>query len=113
MATSKTKATANVSYEALNSANVRISNKGDENRALDIAANVNIQNSSVSGIDSGTVTKDGNQAAAFSRYGNNNLSVNFYCAEEQQVEVLAAINEFIASVTELVANQPMNTDVNQ
>lgn len=96
-----------VGYEALNSANVRVSNKEDGGRAYDIAANASVRGDRLDGIDSGSVTKDGAQKASFTRYGVDNLNVNFYCPAEEQGDVLSEVNAFVGSVAALAADSPL------
>lgn len=113
MATTKT---SNVGYEALNSANVRISNKGDENRAYDISANVNIREGVAQNFESGSVSKQDESGArnitGFSKYGDNNLTVSFNVeTPEEQVTVLAAVQNFITDTKSLIVNKPMSANL--
>lgn len=103
-------------YEALNSANVRVSNKLSEDRTYDITSNVSIQDGKAVSFDSGNVAaKDGQQIASFNRYGAGALSLTFKCSEETQSAVLStvltAVRAFIADTTALVDSTPVQEAV--
>ncbi|MDE6860941.1 MAG: hypothetical protein K2J65_11080 [Duncaniella sp.] len=106
--------TGKVGFAALNSANVRLDNSQDDTRKYDVAANASISGTEITSIDSGSVTaKDGMQVASFSSHGGNNANYNFYnVAPEQQCEVLAEIQDFIAGAKALVANSPITANNN-
>lgn len=88
----------------IESATLRVSNKSDENRAFDIAADVNVSHDKIGRIESGTVSRDGQQLASFSRY-NDNLSMSFYIPSTEQPAILDAVNSFIGEILDI---QPDN-----
>lgn len=111
--------TEKVTYRQLNSANVRIDNSVDEDRAYDIAANANISGnpsygaeitgesgamnaiSRVINVENGEVRRktDGMPVATFNSYSPGNLSINHQNTEaEEQCTVTTAVNAFIAEV---------------
>lgn len=98
--------TEKVTYKVLNSANVRIDNSVDADRVYDIFANVNVENTNVSGMD-GDLRRKGETAdavATFNSYGGN-LSVNYQgITPEEQQAVNTAINAFIEDVKAKVQN---------
>ncbi len=99
--------TSKVGYEALNNANVRISNANDAGRQYDISANFTVQGGEVTNVDSGSVTKDGVQKASFSVYGGYNSNVNFYAGIDEQCDILSGINAFVEEAKALVAQSPV------
>ena len=103
MSTSTT-AAEKVAYEKLVRATVRVNNSVDESKVYDIEADAEINNGIVGSINSGKVKKDGSQVATFNSYGNENLSINHNVGEKQeQCEITAAVNTFIADAKAKVA----------
>lgn len=95
-----------VNYEVLNSANVLVSNKVDDNKMFDINANVNVQNGSIQSFENGNIANDTQVKANFRRYSGN-LTIDFFCAADEIISVVSAINAFIEASTELVENKPI------
>lgn len=108
MSTSTT-AAEKVAYEKLVRATVRVNNSVDESKVYDIEADAEINNV-VGNINSGTVKKDGSQVATFNSYGNENLSINHNVGDKQeQCEITAAVNTFIADTKAKIATaQPVS-----
>jgi hypothetical protein len=78
---------------------VRMNNENDVNRAFDISAEVeyHFENENLN-IHSGAVLDGDSALATFSKYGSE-LNVQYIgLTEEQQMAVLAAINDFISEV---------------
>lgn len=97
---------AKISFEALNSANVKTNNAVDTERSYDITANVNINNGKDLGnVENGNVTKDGVTVCNFSKYGSSSLNVNFMNIVDatEMCNILTAINEFIEAVKTAVS----------
>ena len=89
---------------ALNSANVRYSNVVDEQRTFDIESNVNLQGGNVVSMDGGIVKKEDAHICSFSKYGNNQLNVNFSNVSVMDMcAALNAITEFENDVKAAVA----------
>lgn len=105
----------NVTYKALNSANVRMDNSVDTERVYNISANVNVAATNVSNMDG--VLRENNDVAevlaTFSSY-DETLSVNYQniTLEEQQA-VNAAINAFIEDVKAKVGSVSPVSVLNQ
>lgn len=105
----------NVTYKALNSANVRIDNSVDAERVYNISANVNVAATNVSNME-GALRENNDVAevlATFNSY-DETLSVNYQniTLEEQQA-VNAAINAFIEDVKAKVENVSPVSVLNQ
>lgn len=85
-------------------ATYQVNNDHVEDRTHRISASVRMSASgTVEGIDNGVVSGlDGRQMASFNRYAGamGNLNVNFSCTQEEQCDVLDAINGFIADCEE-------------
>lgn len=109
MSTSTT-ATEKVAYEKLVKATVRVNNSVDESKVYDIEAEAEISNGFVGNINSGKVRKDGSEVATFNSYGNENLSINHNVGDKQeQCEITAAVNTFIADTKAKIATaQPVS-----
>lgn len=90
----------NVTYKALNSANVRIDNSVDAERVYNISANVNVAATNVSNME-GALRENNDVAAVLATFNSRDgiLSVDYQniTLEEQQA-VNAAINAFIEDV---------------
>ena len=70
---------------------------------------MNINNGSVVSFDGGSVKKDDVVMASFSYYGDNRKNVNFQgISEEEECEVLSAINAFVSDVKTAVVESPIN-----
>lgn len=98
-----------VTIKSLNSANVRLDNSVDADRVYDIEANVNISTGNyVQSIDSGSVKKEMNEVATFSSWGSDNLQINYNGVKaEEQCAIITAVNQFIESVSDKVAEGSM------
>lgn len=82
---------------------VRMNNENDVNRAYAISAEVeyHFDNQNLN-IHSGAIINEDSALATFSKYGSE-LNVQYInLTEEQQMAVLAAINDFINEVKESV-----------
>ena len=56
-------------------------------------------NHEVTSIEGGSVRKEQKEVASFSRYSEGNLNVNFSnVTPEEQMDILASINEFVADI---------------
>lgn len=82
---------------------VRMNNENDVNRAYAIPAEVEyFHESNVVNIHSGVVTLNKSALSTFVNYGTE-LNIQYInLAEEQQMAVLAAINDFINEVKETI-----------
>lgn len=102
-----------IKYEALNSANVKVNNSGDLERAYSIEANANVNNlNEVSNIDNGVVKKDAEQKATFNVWGDNSLNISFYnTTSDEQCAVINAVNAFIKDTKSHVADTPFVTSL--
>lgn len=80
-------------------ATVRVNNEDDANRVYDISAEVMVgENKEVHSISTGAVLKENTQVATFAQFIDD-MSVSYQGVEEgEQVDILLAINDFIASV---------------
>ena len=93
----------------LNSANVKYDNSVDTERVYDIEANANLNENKMVSMDGGVVRLEGVQKASFSYYGDNSKNISFNgISEEEECQVLSAINTFVASVKESVSVSPLN-----
>lgn len=105
----------NVTYKALNSANVRIDNSVDAERVYNISANVNVAATNVSNME-GTIREDNDVAEVLATFNSRDgiLSVDYQniTLEEQQA-VNAAINAFIEDVKAKVQNVSPVSVLNQ
>lgn len=85
-------------------ATYQVNNDHDEARTHRISASVRMSASgTVEAVDNGVVSGlDGRQLASFNRYAGamGNLNVNFSCSQDEQCDVLDAINGFIADCEE-------------
>lgn len=85
-----------VTFEAVNSANVRMNNSVDTEKVYDIVANVNVNGKELQNVDSGTVKKDDVQMATFNKWGENSLAITFQTSSlEEQIAIIGAVNTFI------------------
>lgn len=95
-----------VSYVALNSANVRVSNANDSEKVFDIEANANVTNNSVSSVDSGVVNDGSVQVATFHSYGDNNVTISYMNVDaSKQCAITEAVNAFLEAVRTKVAEE--------
>lgn len=105
----------NVTYKALNSANVRIDNSVDAERVYNISANVNVAATNVSNME-GTIREDNDVAEVLATFNSRDgiLSVDYQniTLEEQQA-VNAAINAFIEDVKAKVGSVSPVSVLNQ
>lgn len=94
----------------LNSANVKYDNSVDSERVYDIESNVNLQELNVVSFDGGFVKKDDVHKASFSKYGTNQLSVNFNNITDvtEMCAILTALNSFVEDVKVAVNDEPIN-----
>lgn len=82
-----------------NSSNELYNNLNDESRVYDIEANVHVMNNVVNNLDSGRVTMNGVILATFNWWGVNSLNITYEnLKSEEQIEVLNAVNVFVAEV---------------
>lgn len=100
-----------ITYEALNSANVKINNSSDAERTYNIEANANVNNlNEVTNIDNGILMKDAEQKATFNVWGSNSLNIGFYNAtSDEQCGIIQAINQFIEDTKNFIKNNGMYT----
>lgn len=97
-----------VDFTKLNSANVTADNSVDEAKKYDITARVNISENKVNSVDSGRVVKDGVEVASFSKWGENQLNVNFNGVDVMEMcSILTEVNSFYNNVVEKVENEPI------
>ena len=98
-----------VDFTKLNSANVTADNSVDEAKKYDITARVNINENKVNSVDSGRVVKEGVEVASFSKWGDNQLNVNFNGVDVMEMcSILTEVNSFYNNVVEKVENEPIN-----
>lgn len=98
-----------VDFTKLNSANVTADNSVDEAKKYDITARVNISENKVNSVDSGRVVKGGVEVASFSKWGENQLNVNFNGVDVMEMcSILTEVNSFYNNVVEKVENEPIN-----
>lgn len=98
-----------VDFTKLNSANVTADNSVDEAKKYDITARVNINENKVDSVDSGRVVKEGVEVASFSKWGENQLNVNFNGVDVMEMcSILTEVNSFYNNVVEKVENEPIN-----
>lgn len=98
-----------VDFTKLNSANVTADNSVDEAKKYDITARVNINENKVNSVDSGRVVKEGVEVASFSKWGENQLNVNFNGVDVMEMcSILTEVNSFYNNVVEKVENEPIN-----
>ena len=100
-----------ITYEALNSANVKINNSSDIEKIYNIEANANVNNlNEVTNIDNGILMKDAEQKATFNVWGSNSLNISFYNAtSDEQCGNDQAINQFIEDAKNFIKNNGMYT----
>lgn len=97
-----------VDFTKLNSANVTANNSVDEAKKYDITARVNISENKVNSVDSGRVVKEGVEVASFSKWGENQLNVNFNGVDVMEMcSILTEVNSFYNNVVEKVENEPI------
>ena len=97
-----------VNFIKLNSANVSAANSVDTEKKYDITANVNISENTVKSIDSGRVIKDGADVASFSKWGENQLNVNFNNVDVAEMcSIITEVNNFYVEVINKTANEPI------
>lgn len=96
-----------VSYVALNSANVKITNESDTTKVYNIESSVNVSAAKdVSSIDNGRVLKNGVEVASFSSWAATMLNVIYQNVElEEQYTILETINGFITDVKDYIKNE--------
>ena len=83
----------------VNSSNELYNNLNDESRVYDIEANVHVMNNVVNNLDSGRITMNGVILATFNWWGVNSLNITYENLKaEEQIEVLNAVNVFVAEV---------------
>ena len=98
-----------VDFTKLNSANVTADNSVDETKKYDITARVNISENKVNSVDSGRVVKEGVEVATFSKWGENQLNVNFNGVDVMEMcSILTEVNSFYNNVVEKVEDEPIN-----
>lgn len=100
-----------ITYEALNSANVKINNSSDAERIYNIEANTNVNNlNEVTNLDNGILMKDAEQKATFNVWGSNSLNISFYnTTSDEQCGILQAINQFIEDTKNFIKNNGIYT----
>lgn len=100
-----------ITYEALNSANIKVNNSSDAERIYNIEANTNVNNlNEVTNLDNGILTKDAEQKATFNVWGSNSLNISFYnTTSDEQCGILQAINQFIEDTKDFIKNNGMYT----
>ena len=97
-----------VEFTKLNSAIVTASNLVDTEKKYDITARVNISENKANSVDSGRVVKDGVEVASFSKWGENQLNVNFNGVDVMEMcSILTEVNSFYNNVVEKVTNNPI------
>lgn len=97
-----------VNFIKLNSASVTADNSADVEKKYEITAKVNINENKVNSIDGGRVIKDGVEVASFSKWGENQLNVNFNGVDVMEMcSIITEVNAFYVSVVEKVENEPI------
>lgn len=98
-----------ITFEALNSAQVKVNNSVDTEKVYDITANANISSTNVNSIDSGSVKTNDTVVATFSSWGENSLNVNYQNAlVSEYCDILEAITTFISDVKTKVSTETIN-----
>lgn len=97
-----------VDFTKLNSANVSVDNLVDGEREYDIKSNANLNSGILVSVDGGSVTKDGQQLATFSKYGSN-LAPTFMNVTDvmDMCSILTAITNFITDIDAEIAENPI------
>lgn len=97
-----------VDFTKLNSATVTADNSVDEAKKYDITARVNISENKANSVDSGRVVKEGVEVASFSKWGENQLNVNFNGVDVMEMcSILTEVNSFYNNIVEKVENEPI------
>lgn len=97
-----------VDFTKLNSANVSADNSVDTEKKYDINANVNINGNKVNSIDGGRVVKEGIEVASFSKWGENQLNVNFNNVDVMEMcSIITEVNTFYTNVVSKVESEPI------
>lgn len=95
-------------YDSLERATVKVSNANDEARKYAITAEIQVNKGIADSFSNGKVMVEGKYVATFDRLSKSKTNVSFNdLSGEEQCEVLAAINNFIKSVEELVVTKPI------
>lgn len=104
-----------VTIKSLNSANVRMDNSVNAERVYDITASVIVSGQTVNDTNGEVRRKDDPSAfiANFNSYGENNLNLGYQgITPEEQLQVNAAVNAFIADVKASVAERSVSELIN-
>lgn len=86
-----------VNVVKLNSANIKVSNLADESSDYVIECNVNLNDGKIISFDGGSVVKDGEVKATFSKHGNHQDGITFRgVVFEEKCTIMRAIEVFFA-----------------
>lgn len=97
-----------VDFKKLNSANIAADNSVDSAKMYDITANININGDRVNNIESGVVMKGDIQVASFSKWGENQMNINFMNVDAMEMcTIITEINAFCQAVNEKVIAEPI------
>lgn len=101
---------AKVQSVALNSANIRYNNAVNESRVYNIAANVNVHSNNVTSFDSGELHNGEELVCSFYQWDDRTTNYTYHKSftSAEKYEIMLAIDEFVADVTEVVSTNTLS-----
>lgn len=98
-----------VFLEQINSANIRVNNSVDVEKAYEISANIAVVGDVVNNVSDGIVKQDDVVKANFQRWSSENLNIQFQTSDVMEMcSLINAINGFIADCEKAVENNEFN-----
>lgn len=98
-----------VFLEQINSANIRVNNSVDVEKAYEISANIAVVGDVVNNVSDGIVKQGDVVKANFQRWSSENLNIQFQTSDVMEMcSLINAINSFIADCEKAVENNEFN-----
>lgn len=98
-----------VFLEQINSANIKVNNSVDAEKAYEISANMNVAGDVVNNVADGVVKQDEVVKANFQRWSSENLNIQFQTSDVMEMcSLINAINSFIVDCEKAVENNEFN-----
>lgn len=98
-----------VFLEQINSANIKVNNSVDVEKAYDVVANLNVYGETINNVNDGVVKLGDVQKATFNRWDVNNLNIQFQTSDVTEMcSLINAIGSFIDDCEKAVENNEFN-----
>lgn len=98
-----------VFLEQINSANIKVNNSVDVEKAYEISANMNVVGDVVNNVSDGIVKQGEAVKANFQRWSSENLNIQFQTSDVMEMcSLINAIGNFIEDCEKAVENNEFN-----